>query len=120
VTGADRRLAALAALFAPEDASALLAGLGEPFADDVARRVARLAEAPRQERLAALGAALASDGPDPAGAAGGERPRVAAALRRVASGSATEARALRRLVAERVARLVSADDRARGGRRSGP
>jgi hypothetical protein len=104
VTPAGRRLAALAALFAPERPGALLAGLGEPEAGDTARRAEALAARSRRERLAALAEALApgaADGAVPSGGAPGrERPRVAEILRRVRSGIAVVPGPLRRLCIE--------------------
>jgi hypothetical protein len=90
VTHADRRLRALAALFAAERAIGLLARAGEPRSREALDDVARLASGPRRERLAALASAVSVD---PASvrasataAAALERPRVAALLRELAAG----------------------------------
>ncbi len=78
----DRRLAALAAVFAPARAAQLLARLGTPGSDETAAIAAELAACPRRERLAALAAALGPESrpPEPL-AHQAERPRVAALLR---------------------------------------
>ncbi len=111
MTAADRRLAALAALFAPGSAVALLARLGGAGRADPVGYAARLAAAPRRDRLAALSAAVAID-PDVAHAraeavATAERPRVAALLRTLAAGGGADAGvspALIRLCRERIGR----------------
>lgn len=103
------RLVALAALFAPDRAAAILARLAGPDAADAAGRAARLAAAPRRERLHALAAAI-GDRRDALraqalAAAGLERPRVAAALRRIAGGASdVPSPVLRRLCRERIDR----------------
>jgi hypothetical protein len=90
VNDGDRRLVALAALFAPASAQALL-GRAAGGAADLPAQAARLAGAPRRERLRTLAAALAVDTAaarrraDVATAL--ERPRVAAVLRAVAGGA---------------------------------
>lgn len=107
----DRRVATLAAVFAPAAASSLLARYAGEGGAELVAHAARLVSAPRAERLRALAAALTPD----AGlalaaaeeAAPGERPRVAAVLRSVASGAAPAANAspvLLRLCRERIAR----------------
>jgi hypothetical protein len=104
--GADARLAALAALFAPHHAAALLArAAGAPGGE-----AARLAAAPRRDRLAALASSTATD-PATAraraeAAAAVERPRIAGLLRVVAAGgnAPAVAAALLRLCRERIAR----------------
>lgn len=88
----DRRLAALAAAFAAGRAQALLSRLSGPRALMGVRDADRLASAPRRERLAALSAAMSVE-PGRArtsaeAVAALERPRVAALLRAVGSGSA--------------------------------
>lgn len=103
------RLAALAALFCPDRAAALLGRLAGPEAPDAAAGAALLAAAPRRERLHALAAAL---GDGAAGvraralaAAPLERPRLAAALRRLAHGACDGgAPLLRRALRERIGR----------------
>jgi len=110
LTPGDRRLAALAALFAPGRAAALLARRGDPDAARGVEHAARLASASRRDRLSSLAAAIAADA-EPAhawavGAASLERPRVGALLRALASGaSVTGASApLVRLCRERMGR----------------
>jgi hypothetical protein len=83
VTPADLRLAALAAVFARDRASELLARWAEPH---VAERARELAAVSRRERLAALSTALAAGLARADGAAAlddlrREHPRVADALR---------------------------------------
>jgi hypothetical protein len=89
VNAGDQRVAILAALFAPQRSSALLARLGTGSEDAIALAT-RLAAAPRPERLRALADALAADGPAlplPASAvASAERPRVAALIQAIADG----------------------------------
>jgi hypothetical protein len=90
VSAGGRRIAVLAALFAPERAGALLARLGAAEAPDAAAHAARLASAPRRDRLRALALALAVE-PESASAraeaaASAERPRLAALLRCLAAG----------------------------------
>jgi len=82
MTAADRRLAALAAIFAPERARTLLARLDVPSGPDLARAAEALARAPRRERLVALGAAIAAPARGDAFRTllRGERERLAAAL----------------------------------------
>jgi hypothetical protein len=90
MTPRERTLAALAALFAPARAAALAARIGSPAARDVAAHAARLAAAPRRERLSSLAAALATD--QVAGArsridpASLERPAVACTMADIRSG----------------------------------
>lgn len=102
------RLVALAALFAPERAAALLGRLAGPDGSRAAARAALLSAAPRRERLHALAAALGGRGDRrarAAAAAGVERPRVAAMLRRVGEDPSTGAERsplLGRLCRERV------------------
>jgi len=87
----DRRLATLAAVFAPERAAALLERLGTPGAGEASAHAARLAAAPRPERLQALSRALAADSAVRAraeAAARLERTRVASLIRALASGTA--------------------------------
>jgi hypothetical protein len=91
LTPGDRRLSALAALFAPARAPALLARAGGPGAARGVEHAARLASASRRERLAALATAIAVDAgavrTRAEAAAGLERPRVGALLRALASGA---------------------------------
>jgi hypothetical protein len=61
VATADRRLAALAAALAGDRAPALLSRLATPGTAAAAALAARLAAAPRAERLRALSAELAVD-----------------------------------------------------------
>ncbi len=92
MTEADRRVATLAAVLAPERAAAILARLRTPEAAEASAHAVRLAAAPRRERLQALSRALA---PDPAAlraradaAARAERSRVASLMRALAAGTA--------------------------------
>ncbi len=83
MTEDDRRVASLAAAFAPDRAPALVARLSGAVSRDVVSHAARLAAARREERLRSLSEALAL-APDPArveSAAALERPAVAAVLR---------------------------------------
>lgn len=83
MTEADRRVASLAAVFAPERAPGLVARLSGAAASEAVRHAERLSAAPREERLRSLSAALAFRA-DPAhaeAAAALERPAVAAVLR---------------------------------------
>ncbi len=90
MTPADRRLRALAALFAAERAAGLLARAGDPRTRDALDDVARLASGPRRERLGALASAISTDSApvraSATAAAALERPRVAALLRELAAG----------------------------------
>lgn len=93
MTDGDRRLASLAAAFAPQRAPALVARLSGACAPDAARHVAHLAAAPREERLRSLSEALAFV-LDPAlveTAAALERPAVAAVLRALSADGCTSA-----------------------------
>lgn len=107
---ADRRLGALAALFAPGRARALAARASDPGALASLEDSARLATAPRRERLAALATAVSADpGASRAcaeAAAALERPRVAAVLRALGSGTPAPdvSPPLLRLCRERVGR----------------
>jgi len=58
MTPADRRLLALAALFAPAAAGLLLRRLAGPASDALAKAALHLAGRPRAERLAALAESL--------------------------------------------------------------
>jgi hypothetical protein len=105
------RLAALTALFCPDRTPALLGRLAWPEAPEVAACAARLAAAPRRERLHALAAALgdAAEGvrARALSAATLERPRLAEALRRLAHGgcdAAVPPPLLLRALRERIAR----------------
>lgn len=103
----DRRVAALAALFARDRASALAARLPAAIAAEAVHEAARLAAAPRRERLDALGAAVAP--PPDAGrngtAARLERPAIARVLRAIADGiPETRSPLLVRLCRERLGR----------------
>jgi hypothetical protein len=105
-----RPVAALAAVFAPERAGALLARMSEPDAADSLLGAAALSAAPRRDRLRALAGALASDPAEcrarAEAAARAERPRVAALLRSVAAGGAGDGAspALVRLCREAIGR----------------
>ncbi len=110
MTNADRRIASFAAVFAPRRAFGLVARLASAGAPDAAREAARLAAAPREERLRSLSEALAFGG-DPArreAAAALERPAVAAVLRALCAGelavSQNASRVLVRLCRERLGR----------------
>lgn len=104
------RLVALAALFAPDRAASMLARLPATEGIDAAADAARLAAAPRRERLHALATALEQGRDDrrtrAASAARLERPRVAAVLRRAGEGAGGEepSPALARLCRERIDR----------------
>jgi hypothetical protein len=110
MTDRARRVTALAAVFAPARAGALLGRLVEADAPDACAGAAALAGAPRRDRLRALAGALAADPSDVVeradAAAAAERPRVAALLRSLASpGAATGASpALVRLCREVIGR----------------
>lgn len=86
-----RRIAALAAVFVPARAGALLARMSEPDAADAAEGAVALSSAPRRDRLRALAAALGTDPRErlarAEAAAGRERARVATLLRAVAGGA---------------------------------
>jgi len=107
VTGGVRRLCALAALFAPERAGALVGRLAGATPDG-AREAGRLVASARRERLRALAEALtlALPGPDAEALAASERPAVAAVLRAVAAGlpAGVASPALVRLCRERLGR----------------
>lgn len=108
-TGPGQALAALAALFAPERAAALLAREGGPGAMRSVEQAGRLVAAPRREKLAALAAAVAKDSRALRARAEAfaalERPRVAAIARDLAAGGARQgAAALLRLCRERIGR----------------
>lgn len=64
MNASDRRLAALTALFAAERVRALLARLDDPGGPELTAAAEALAGAPRRDRLAALGAALAGPARD--------------------------------------------------------
>jgi len=105
------RLVAIAALFDPDRAAALLGRLAAPDAPEAAALAARLAAAPRRERLhafaGALGSAHGGRRARALAAAALERPRVAAVLRRLAQGGADAELAsflLVRLCRERIER----------------
>jgi hypothetical protein len=106
VTGAVRRLCALAALFAPERAPALVARVaGAP--PGAGAEAARLVAAARRERLHALAEVLElarGAAPDPRALAAAERPRVAEVLLAVGAGTpaGVAAPALVRLCLERL------------------
>ncbi|HEY6100622.1 MAG TPA: hypothetical protein VIW03_14390 [Anaeromyxobacter sp.] len=110
MTAGERRLVALAALFAPGRAHALLARVTGPAAAAGVEDAARLAASPRRERLGALAAAIAMEaGPSRASAeaaAALERPRVAAVLRSLTSRTtaAGASAPLVRLCRERIGR----------------
>jgi hypothetical protein len=91
VTADDGRLAALAAAFAPSRATVLLGRLAAPAPPELAPECARLAAAPRRERLLALAAALRGGAEVPRSLAEAlakqERPRIAALLSRLAAGA---------------------------------
>lgn len=88
---ADRHLAALAALFAPDRAGALLARLATADGAGACAAAEALARAPRRDRLAALEGLVDRAVVEGRGAAA-ERPRVAEVIRAVARGAADEAR----------------------------
>lgn len=109
MTPGERRLATLAALFAPSRAAALLARDAAAGAVRAVEHAARLAEAPRQERLNALAAAAETDAgairSSASVAAALERPRIAVLLRDLAEGKTPSASsALVRLCRERIGR----------------
>ncbi|HEY7726513.1 MAG TPA: hypothetical protein VH880_14345 [Anaeromyxobacteraceae bacterium] len=109
MTGAER-LAALAALFAPDRAAELAARLEPPEGGPARTRVLELLAATRAARLEALASALA--GPSAAARralaaslAAFERPRVARGLRAVAAGGGGGlVPAFARLIEERLSR----------------
>ncbi len=87
MTDADRRIASVAAAFAPERAPGLVARMSGTGASGSVSHAARVAAAPRYERLLALSAAL-TFAVDPAhveAAARLERPAVAAVMRALAA-----------------------------------
>jgi hypothetical protein len=84
--GEVRRLCALAALFAPEHAPALLSRVSGP-PGEAAREATRLVAAARRERLRALGEVLALGAEPGAEPALAERPRVVEVLRAVETGA---------------------------------
>jgi hypothetical protein len=106
----ERRLAALAAAFAGARAPALLSRVSGPRAVAGVEDAGRLAAGPRHERLAALSGAMSIEpGRDEAtaeAAAALERPRVAALLRALGSGSPVPQASppLLRLCRERIGR----------------
>jgi hypothetical protein len=108
MTTSVRPVAALAAVFAPERAGALLARMAEPDAADSLRGAA--ADAPRRDRLRTLAGALASDPAEcrarAEAAARTERPRVAALIRSFAAAGAGDGAspALVRLCREAIGR----------------
>jgi hypothetical protein len=104
----DAGLAALAAVFAGGRAPSLLSRVSGPLAVAGVEEAGRLAAAPRRERLAALSAAMSVE-PEriraaAEAAAALERPRVAALLRSLGSGSPAPhaSAALVRLCRERI------------------
>jgi hypothetical protein len=97
VNDEDRRVATLAALFAPERAQSLLGRLGGPCIGGASKYVARLTSAARRDRLDALTMTLSID---PAAvraraeaAASTERRRLASILRALGMGGAPPAAA---------------------------
>jgi hypothetical protein len=104
----DRRVATLAALFAPERAPSLLARLAPPADVEAPAHAARLAGGSRRDRLEALAATLAVDAAAvrirAEGAASTERARVATILRALGTGGAAPAAAplVLRLCRERI------------------
>jgi hypothetical protein len=86
----DRRVATLAALFAPDRARSLLARLPSPSNDAAQAHAAELATLSRHRRLNALAMALAVDAAGihagAAAAASRERARLAALLTTLAAG----------------------------------
>lgn len=110
MTDPDRRVATLAVLLAPDRAEALLSRLGTAGAADAAAHARQLAARPRRERLQALAASLAIDGPElrasAAAAASSERPRVATVLRALGAdgGFGGAAPVVLRLCRERIGR----------------
>ncbi|HET8538423.1 MAG TPA: hypothetical protein VFL83_00995 [Anaeromyxobacter sp.] len=93
MTDRERRIAALAAVFDPARAGALLGRLAAADASAAIAAAAELAGAPRRERLRALAGALAADPPvarvrRAEAVAASERPRIAALLRTLASSDA--------------------------------
>jgi hypothetical protein len=111
VTGEDRRLAALAAVFVPARAAETLGRLATPCAREAIALAARLAAAGRRERLDELSSALAPDDARAPSAwdpiASRERGRVAALVRAIAAGLPLPPEvspALVRLCRERLAR----------------
>jgi len=107
----DRRVLALAAVFAPSAVEPILLRLGVACAAGLMAEGSRIAALPRRARLLALAEAL-PDGAAPRSEcvealAAGERPRIRAALRRWADAGSAVADdplrpAVRRLLNERV------------------
>lgn len=110
MTPRTRRVAALAAVFAPSRAGALLRRVAEPDAADAIAGAAAVVRAARRERLRALAGALASDPAEDRAraevAAAAERPRTAALVRALARGEPSPAAspALVRLCREAIGR----------------
>jgi hypothetical protein len=110
VTSRSRRIAALAAVFAPARAGALLARLSDADAADAIDGAAALSASSRRDRLRALAGALAVDPGErrarAEAAAACERAAVAALLRAVAAGAppAGASPALVRLCRETIGR----------------
>jgi hypothetical protein len=106
MNAADRRLAALAALFAPDRARALLARLDDSGGSALLAAAEALAHAPRRDRLAALGAAIPAPARDDAwrDLLSRERGRVAVVLAAVAeqAGATQAPTVLLRLCIERL------------------
>jgi hypothetical protein len=106
MTPADRRLAALVALFAADRARALLARLDDPGGRELLTAAEALALAPRRDRLAALGAAISAPARDASSRdlVSRERGRVAAVLAAVGdrAGAAQASPVLLRLCIERL------------------
>jgi hypothetical protein len=107
VTPSERRLAAVAAVFAPQAAARLLSRAPSAACAEEATRLSTLS---RADRIAALSTALADPQPVPPargpGAPDAERPRLAALLAEVAAGRAAGpgvAPLLLRIVRERLA-----------------
>jgi hypothetical protein len=106
----DRGLAALAAVFAGGRAPALLSRVSGPLAVAGVEDAGRLATAPRKDRLAALSGAMSFEPKRVRAAAEAaaalERPRVAALLRALGSGSPAprSSAPLVRLCRERIGR----------------
>ncbi len=110
MTASIRQVAALAAVFSPANAGALLARMAERDAAVALDGDAALSAAPRRDRLRALAGALASDPAEcrarAEAAAAVERPRVAALMRALAAGGPADAAspALLRLCREAIGR----------------
>jgi len=113
VSERDRLLASMAALFAPERASAMLARLAAPGARAASAHAASLATLPRRERLQGLSAALAAVlAPDATAVrseavASLERSRISGIVRAVAGASVAPGAVspiVLRLVRERLGR----------------